>query len=221
MRKVYQNDTRLAGLPASMAFSVLFTALLFGFIPFAHRINKPERTLVLTSTRAVDLPPPDQEKPPTPPELEAESPLEAPPAPQLTEAAQPIPLSADLEVALGSGGALAGFGEIRALAATETVRQEVFDVSDLEQRPEPVSQVPPVYPPELKKARIEGLVTLVFVLSEEGRVEDPRVEHSTRPEFERPALEAIRKWRFRPGMREGRPVRSFIRQPLRFRVPSG
>lgn len=221
MRKIYQNEARSAGLPVAIAFSVGFTALLFGFIPFAHRVNKPERTLILSSTRAVDLPPPEQDQPP-PPEIESAPPGEAPPpAPQLADAPQAVPLSADLEVAVGSGGGLAGFGEVRALVVTEAVQQAAFDVSDLEKRPEPVSQVPPTYPADLKKARIEGSVTLLFVLNEEGRVEDPRVENSSRPEFEKPALEAIRKWRFRPGMKEGRAVRTFIRQPLRFRIPAG
>jgi protein TonB len=72
----------------------------------------------------------------------------------------------------------------------------------------------------LKKAKIEGSVTLVFVLNEEGRVEDARVENSSRPEFEKPALDAIRKWRFRPGMKDGQAVRTYIRQPIRFRPPT-
>ena len=71
------------------------------------------------------------------------------------------------------------------------------------------------------KAKIEGVVTLVFVLNEDGRVEEPRVETSSRPEFEKPALEAIRKWRFKPGVKDGRPVRTYIRIPMRFRVTSG
>jgi protein TonB len=100
----------------------------------------------------------------------------------------------------------------------ENVQEGAFDVADLEKRPEAVSQIPPAYPAELRKAKIEGLVTLVFVLSEEGRVEDPRVEDSSRPEFEKPALEAIRKWRFRPGMKDGQAVRTYIRLPMRFRI---
>ena len=47
-------------------------------------------------------------------------------------------------------------------------------MADLEKRPEAISQVPPAYPAELRKAKIEGLVTLMFVLGEDGRVEDPR-----------------------------------------------
>jgi protein TonB len=127
-----------------------------------------------------------------------------------------------LEIAAGAGGALAGFGEnLRTLTTAEVATQDAFDVSDLEKRPEAVSQVAPAYPAELRKARIEGVVTLVFVLNETGRVEDPRVENASRPEFEKPALEAIRKWRFRPGEKDGQPVRSYVRIPMRFRVSAG
>lgn len=220
MRKVYQNESKLAHLPVAIIFSVGFTALLFGFIPFAHRVANPQRTLELRKAGTVDLPPPVQDEPPPPPP-DSEKPPEAPPEPQLAETPQQIPLSADLEVAMGSGGALAGFGEIRSLTAAEAVKDEAFDVADLQKRPEPVSQVAPTYPPELRKAKVEGLVTLVFILDEGGHVEDPRVENSSRPEFEKPALDAIRKWRFSPGQKDGQPVRTYIRVPMRFRVSSG
>ena len=219
MRKVYQNESKLSGLPVAIIFGVGFTALLFAFIPFAHRIAKPERALELRKTSVVELPPPVEENTPPPPE--AEKPPETKPEPQLVEVQQQIPLSADLEVAMGSGGALAGFGDIRALTAAESVQEDAFDVADLEKRPEAVAQVAPTYPAELRKAKIEGSVTLVMILGEDGRVEDPRVENSSRPEFEKPALEAIRKWRFRPGEKDGKPVRSYLRIPMKFRVTSG
>lgn len=220
MRKVYQTESRFSGLPAAVIFGVGFTAILFGFIPFAHRIVKPDRGLELVPTSAVNAPPPAEEEM-APPPIETDKPPEAAPEPELTEVQQQIPLSADLEVALGSGGALAGFGEIRSYTAAESVQEEAFDVADLEKRPEAVLQVAPTYPAELRKAKVEGVVTLVFLLDETGRVEDPRVENSSRPEFEKPALEAIRKWRFRPGEKDGQPVRTYIRVPLRFRVSTG
>lgn len=220
MRKVYHNENGGAGLALAVVLSAGLTALLFGFIPFAHRVNKPQRTLELVRTTAVELPPPEEEES-RPPEPEEENqPPETQPEPQLTETPQQIPLAADLEVAAGSGGALAGFGEIRALTVAQDVQQEAFDVVDLEKRPEAVSRISPSYPPELRKAKIEGSVTLVFILSAEGRVEDPRVEQSSRPEFEKPALEAIRKWRFRPGMKDGEAVRTYVRIPMRFRIQS-
>lgn len=219
MRKVYQNEKSSVGLMMSVLFSVGITATLFALLPFAHRIAKPERSLELRKTSAADITPPEPEDLSTPPP-EAEKPPEAPPEPQLADTPQQIPLSADLEVAMGSGGSLAGFGEVSRMTAVEKVEDEAFDVADLEKRPEAISQTPPTYPAELKKAKIEGTVTLVFVLGEDGRVEDPRVENSSRPEFEKPALEAIRKWRFRPGMKDGQAVRTYIRIPMKFRVNS-
>jgi periplasmic protein TonB len=220
MRKVYHAEKSSIGLVASVIFSVGITASLFGILPFAHQIARPERSLELRKTTAIEQAPEVKEIE-APPPIEEEKPPEAPPEPQLVDTPQQIPLSADLEVAVGSGGALAGFGEIRALTAAETVQQDAFDVADLEKRPEPVSQVPPAYPAELRKARIEGAVTLVFILGEDGRVQDPRVENSSRTEFERPALEAIRKWRFRPGIKNGQPVRTYARQVIRFKFSSG
>jgi periplasmic protein TonB len=219
MRKVYQNEKSSASFALALIGSIGFTALLFGVIPFAHQINRPTHTLELRKASAADLPPPVEDAPP--PQVEEQKPPEAAPEPQLAEATQQIPISADLEVALGSGGALAGMGELRSLTAAETIKDDTFNVTDLEKRPEAVSQVAPAYPAELRKAKVEGVVTLVFVLDETGRVEDPRVENSSRPEFEKPALDAIRKWRFSPGQKDGQPVRTYIRIPMRFRVTSG
>jgi protein TonB len=219
MRKVYQPGVNSVGLAAAVAIAAGMTAILFCVLPFSHIVNKPSRTLELRKASAAELPPPvEQQAPPPPPAVE--KPHEAPPEPQLAETPQQIPLSADLEVALGSGGALSGFGEIRALTAAEAVQQDTFDVSELEKRPEALSQAAPAYPAELRKAKIDGSVTLAFVLNEAGRVEEPRVENSSRPEFEKPALDAIRKWRFKPGMKDGQPVRTYIRVPMRFRVAS-
>lgn len=220
MRKVYQNKGNSVGLLMAVAASACLTVFIFCIIPFSHIVNKPSHTLELRKTSAADLPPPVEEllqAAPPEPEQTKDAPLE----PQLADTQQQIPITASLDVAVGSGGALAGFGEVHALTAAQTIREETFDVSELEKKPEALSQVAPAYPAELRKAKIEGLVTLVFILNENGRVEEPRVENSSRPEFEKPALEAIRKWRFRPGMKDGQAVRTYVRIPMRFRVTTG
>jgi protein TonB len=202
----------------SIGLSVLITGVLFGLLPFSHMVAKPTRTLELRKTSIADLPPPVDDPPPAPP-MEAEPPPAAPPQPQLAETPQQIPLSADLEVATGSGGALAGFGEVQAMATVDAIREEAFEVEDLERGPEVLSQVPPVYPAELRKARVEGTVTLALLVGKDGTVEEARVENSSRSEFEQPALEAVRRWRFRPGTKEGNAAKAFVRIPLRFRIP--
>lgn len=220
MRKVYHTPSSGAGLAGAIAIGAGLAGLLFCILPFSHLVNKSNKMVELRKTGSVELPPePDEDLAPPPQELER--PPDAAPEPQLADTPQAVPLSADLEVAAGAGGALAGFGEVRNLAAVEAVEQDAFDVADLEKRPEAVSQVAPAYPTELRKAKVEGAVTLVFILDETGRVEDPRVENSSRPEFEKPALDAIRKWRFRPGQKDGKAVRTYIRIPIRFRVGNG
>jgi periplasmic protein TonB len=216
MRKVYHNESNPLGVMIAIIFSVGFTGLLFGFIPFAHRVNRPQEVLKLVSATAVELPPVEEIAPP--PQVEEVKPPEAPPEPELVDHQMEIPITATLDLALGSGAGALDSGEIHSLTAIDAVKDDTFDVSDLEKRPEAVSQVAPAYPPELRKAKVDGSVTLVFVLGEDGRVEDPRVEKASRPEFEKPALEAIRKWRFSPGEKDGKPVRTYIRVPMRFSV---
>jgi len=220
MRKVYQTKSSLAGVPVAVALAACLTAMVFCIIPFSHIINKPTQAIEFIKINTGDLPTKQEEEQAAPPP-EAEKPEEAPAEPQLAETPQQVPLRPDLEIALGSGGAMAGLGDVRALTAPDAIKDETFDVSELEKRPEPVSQVMPTYPKELERAKIPGAVTLVFVLNEEGRVEDPRIENSSRPEFEKPSLDAIRKWRFRPGMKDGQAVRTYLRMPIRFTVPTG
>ncbi len=218
MRKVYQNEKSGTGLVIAVFVAVGVTGVLFGILPFTHIIANPSRSLELRKTSAVDLPPPVEPDAP-PPAPEAEKPPEAPAEPKLAEAPQAIPLSADLEVATGAGGGLAGFGaEMKAIAATAATKEDVFSAEELEKRPEPVSTVQPAYPPDLRKAKIEGKVTVLCLVTAEGRVEDARVENSSRAEFEKPALEAIRKWRFRPGTKDGQAVGTYLRYPISFRI---
>jgi protein TonB len=219
MRKVYQTEKSATGLAMALLVGVGVTGVLFSVIPFSHLVAKPKSLVQLTSAKTIEAPPKAENEPP-PPAPEPEKKEEAPPELKLAEAPQQIAISAELEVAIGGGGGLAGFGGIREMTAAETTKDDVFSVEELDKKPEPVSRVDPTYPMALRKAKVEGIVTLVFVLTEDGRVEDARVETSSRSEFEKPALDAIRKWRFRPGMKEGQAVRAFVRQPLRFRVPS-
>lgn len=220
MRQIHENERGTRGLVISLALSVAFTAILFGIIPFTHIVAKPGRELDLRKTNAAELPPPKEPEPAPPPPTESEPPPEPPPAPQLADVQQDIPLTADLDVAVGAGGSLAGFGESMTFATADAIQDAAFELADLERQPEPLSQTAPAYPPELRKARIEGSVTLIFVLSEDGRVEDPRIESSSRPEFEKPALDAVRKWRFKPGLKDGNPVRTYLRLPMRFKIHS-
>ncbi len=207
-----------AGLPGVLLGAALLTLAVFLVLPLTQLVSarreavlavRPAELASLEETPEADLPPP--------PPPETEPPPEPPPT--LADSPPPLTLNVSLDVALGSGGALAGAANWLQEAATQAGGTDAFSVAELDRRPEMLAAVPPNYPESLRKARIEGAVTLVFVLDEDGRVESPRVETSTHAEFEAPALEAIRKWRFKPGYREGQPVRTYLRQTIRFRLP--
>lgn len=94
----------------------------------------------------------------------------------------------------------------------------IFDLSELDQIPRPIRQVAPIHPYKLKKAGINGEVTLQFVVSEKGNVLDVKVIESTHPDFAVVAITAIEMWKFEPGMKEGARVACRMQMPFGFRV---
>lgn len=78
----------------------------------------------------------------------------------------------------------------------------------------------PRYPPGLKAGGVEGVVTLEFVVSAEGRVEGGSIGviHSTDKAFDEPAIEAVRESMFRPAKARGSPVRQLLRESVRFTI---
>jgi protein TonB len=118
-------------------------------------------------------------------------------------------------VSLASGGRIGGLGTAPIEGADLGA---VFTVTEMDQRPRAIYQAPPMYPVGLRKRKIEGNVSVLFVVDETGRVTEPKVERSTNPGFEPAALEAVRQWKFEPGTRNGKKVPCRMRAPLTFRV---
>lgn len=85
-------------------------------------------------------------------------------------------------------------------------------------QPQAIRQAPPRYPYNQARAGLSGRVLLSFVINDEGRVVDIAVTAANNPAFERPAIEAIKKWRFRPGESEGRPVSVRVSQLIDFEL---
>lgn len=117
-------------------------------------------------------------------------------------------------LSFGSGGRIGGTGRAGGGEGGDLV--ESFDMDEIDQKARATFQAAPMYPTELRGKKVEGVVTLIFFVDESGKVVDPRVEKATHPAFEKPALEAIRQWRFEPAVRGGQRVRSPVRQSIRF-----
>jgi len=92
----------------------------------------------------------------------------------------------------------------------------LFNIEDLDQVPQATYQPTPQYPYEMKRAGVNGRVEVGFIVDTSGNVRDAFVIKSSSPEFEDSALQAIRKWRFRPGKKGGKVVNTKMKQPLSF-----
>lgn len=97
-----------------------------------------------------------------------------------------------------------------------TLRAE--DTDKMDTHPVPVKTPPPVYPVDLRRKSIGGLVTVRVVIDEQGNVADCAVKKSSRMEFEDPAIAAVKQWKFKPAMKDGMPVRCHMLVPINFNV---
>jgi TonB family protein len=84
-----------------------------------------------------------------------------------------------------------------------------------------ISRVQPVYPLALRRSGNTGEVLVGFVVDEKGQVRDAAVKRSNHPAFEEPALEAVRKWKFKPATKDGKPVQSKVMVPIVFNLDGG
>ncbi len=69
-----------------------------------------------------------------------------------------------------------------------------------------VSKVEPQYSEQARRAGLEGTVVLFVVVTSEGTPTDLRVIRSLGQGLDEKAMEAVRKWKFRPGMKDGKAV---------------
>lgn len=90
--------------------------------------------------------------------------------------------------------------------------------SKFDEPPMPTKTVPPVYPADLKKEGVGGMVTMSITVDEKGNVSNAIVKKSTRPEFEQPAIDAVSKWKFEPAKKDGKPVQVQVVVPVKFSV---
>lgn len=96
--------------------------------------------------------------------------------------------------------------------------KDLFDINNLDQKPVGRVQNPPQYPYEMSRAGISGEVVVEFIISANGDVVDTRVIRSSHREFEVPAMQAVQKWKFKPGRKAGKNVSTRVSQPIEFNL---
>jgi len=76
----------------------------------------------------------------------------------------------------------------------------------------------PEYPNRERKARHMGTVILGLIVGPDGLPRDIAVSRTLSPDFDKAAMEAVRKWKFEPATRDGKPVATAIKVEVSFRL---
>jgi periplasmic protein TonB len=131
-----------------------------------------------------------------------------PPAPAITEAGgtQPAPSS-----------------ETPASTATRPARKadttRPAGAARINRAPEPVARIQPEYPPQALRSREEGTVLVRVDVDANGMATNPEVvNRSGSRELDRAAMDAVRRWQFKPALKDGKAIASTVEVPVEFKL---
>ena len=83
----------------------------------------------------------------------------------------------------------------------------------------PLVRIPPRYPMRAANRGIQGWVKIEFIITEQGTVKDPKVIDAMPSKiFNRAALQAIRRWKFKAKIIGGEAFEQRAIQTLQFKL---
>jgi TonB family protein len=94
----------------------------------------------------------------------------------------------------------------------------VFHVGGGVSAPVLLYKVEPEYSEEARKAKYQGTVVVYAEVDPSGRAVNPRIVRSLGLGLDERALDAIKKWKFRPGYKDGKPVTVAATIEINFRL---
>src|SRR5215831_7528619 len=94
----------------------------------------------------------------------------------------------------------------------------VFRVGGGVTAPQLLTKIEPEYSEEARKAKYQGTVLLYVQVDPSGRAVNMRVLHSLGLGLDEKAMEAVKKWKFRPGTKDGKPVTVEAQIEVNFRL---
>jgi protein TonB len=96
-------------------------------------------------------------------------------------------------------------------------QEEILEFYMVEDKPEPIHQVAPVYPEIARKAGLTGKIFLKFLVGKDGRVSNVEVLRGQEI-FRQAAIDAIMQFKFKPARQNDKPVAVWMTQPITFRL---
>lgn len=213
VRHVYRPPKNKLTPLISVIVGLLATIGVFIAIPLTQKL-----TAILDDNSA---PPPEfTVEAPEDQSFETEEPpeeMEEEPEPEeMVEEASDLDLG--LEVAdLATGGGGGFLMEIPKFAMKGG--DDAFGGGDLDAPPTPVNKLQPTYPSSLLSKGVGGRVVVNCVVDESGKVVSTRIKQSSgHGDLDKAAINAVNKWKFKPGTKAGKKVKSTCNVPFNFEV---
>jgi len=209
------QPARIAGLAGAIALNIAALMLLLVPVSAPVAIAPPENTTVVSLDRPKPPPPPppiQEVTPPKPhtqtaPPVVRQQPVVEPPPPVLSEAtsemAIPPPANTGTEVAKIDPPPPTG------PLTTESLQYALAP--------------PPSYPREALMAGVEGTVVLKVLVDVDGTPLEVEIQRSSgnRRLDDAAKRQVLRKWKFRPAIREGRAIQVYGLVPVNFSLERG
>jgi TonB family protein len=116
------------------------------------------------------------------------------------------------------GGVGSGHGGGFGLGSDGGIGGGVFRVGGGVSAPSVIVKVDPEYSEEARKAKYSGTVLLSVIVDHEGHARDIHVVKSLGMGLDEKAVEAVQKWKFKPGMKGGQAVNVRAQIEVNFRL---
>lgn len=114
---------------------------------------------------------------------------------------------------VGSGGG-AGYGP----GHGGNIGGGVYKIGGGVSQPTLLFKIEPEYSEEARKAKFQGTVVLQVVVDEKGNPKELKVMRALGLGLDQKAIEAVEKWKFRPGLKDGHPVATYATIEVNFRL---
>lgn len=217
----------------SLVIAFLVSLLLHGGIAFGGYLfpKKAAAAVVVEETPTIELdlpPPPEPDEPEIVEDIASEAPAEsvdlAPPmqndapsavidSPFVQKMQAPPPPS----IGRPAGGAIV-LPTAPPRGSVGGGLKNIFNLADLDQRPQARVRTMPSYPPDMRRSGLKGQVVVGFIVDTRGEVLDPYIVRSSHPGFEQAAIDTVLKWKFTPGRKGGAAVNTKVQQPIEFNL---
>jgi protein TonB len=84
--------------------------------------------------------------------------------------------------------------------------------------PIPIYEPEPVYSAEAKKAKFMGIVTVGIIVDKNGMPQNVHVTRGVGMGLDEKAVEAVKQYKFKPAMENGKPVAVYMNIEVNFEI---